>query len=61
MKRPIDSIGERTPDIYFVVRKGGKKVFTSEVFNEVDFDAKDPVTGRRKGLTKEFGPFVVAD
>ena len=55
----IDSLGERTPDIYFVVRKDGKKIFTSEVFAEVEFDAKDPVTGRPKGLTKEFGPFRV--
>ena len=55
----IDSAGERTPDLYFVVRKDGKEVFRSDVFEEVDFDAKDPVTGRPKGLTKTFGPFVV--
>ena len=56
----IDSAGERTPDLYFVVKKGGEEVFRSEVFAEVDFDAKDPVTGRAKGLTKAFGPFVVS-
>jgi hypothetical protein len=56
----FDSAGERTPDLYFVVKKDGKEVFRSEVFQEVDFDAKDPVTGRAKGLTKAFGPFVVA-
>ena len=56
----FDSAGERTPDLYFVVEKGGDEVFRSEVFREVDFDAKDPVTGRAKGLTKSFGPFVVA-
>ena len=55
----FDSSGERTPDLYFVVRKDGKKVFKSEVFQDVDFDAVDPVTGRPKGLTKAFGPFVV--
>ena len=55
----FDSAGERTPDLYFVVKKGGKEVFRSDVFAEVDFDAKDPVTGRPKGLTKAFGPFVV--
>ena len=55
----LDSAGERTPDLYFVVKRGGKEVFRSEVFEEVDFDAKDPVTGRPKGLTKTFGPFVV--
>ena len=56
----FDSAGERTPDIYFVLRKDGDEVFRSEVFTEVDFDAKDPVTGRAKGLTKAFGPFSVA-
>ena len=55
----FDSAGERTPDLYFVVKKDGKEVFRSEVFAEVDFDAKDPVTGRAKGLTKKFGPFAV--
>lgn len=57
----FDSAGERTPDLYFVVRKDGDEVFRSEVFREVDFAAKDPVTGRAKGLTKRFGPFQVAD
>ena len=55
----FDSAGERTPDLYFVVMKDGKEVFRSEVLAEVDFDAADPVTGRPKGLTKEFGPFAV--
>ena len=56
----IDSAGETTPDLYFVVRKDGKEIFRSEVFAEVDFQEKDPVTGRAKGLTKAFGPFRVA-
>ena len=56
----IDSAGETTPDLYFVVRRGGKEIFRSEVFAEVDFQEKDPVTGRAKGLTKAFGPFRVA-
>lgn len=55
----FDSSGERTPDLYFLVRKGDEEVFRSEVFAEVDFDAEDPVTGRPKGLTKAFGPFAV--
>ena len=55
----FDSAGERTPDLYFVVKKGSEEVFRSEVFDEVDFDAKDPVTGRPKGVTKAFGPFAV--
>ena len=56
----FDSAGEQTPDLYFVVRKDGKEVFRSDVFREVDFEAEDPVTGRPKGLTKRFGPFVVS-
>jgi hypothetical protein len=56
----IDSAGETTPDLYFVVRKNGKEIFRSEVFAEVDFEGKDPVTGRAKGLTKAFGPFQVS-
>ena len=55
----FDSAGERTPDLYFIMRKDGKKVFRSEVFAEVDFEVKDPVTGKPKGLTKKFGPFEV--
>ena len=53
----FDSAGETTPDIYFVVRRGRDEVFRSEVFDAVDFEAVDPVTGRTKGLTKKFGPF----
>ena len=56
----FDSSGERTPDLYFVIKKGQDEIFRSDVFQDVDFDAKDPVTGRAKGLTKSFGPFVVA-
>lgn len=55
----IDSPGERTPDIYFVITENGNEVFRSEVFREVSFDANDPVTGRADSLTKEFGPFRV--
>ncbi len=55
----IDSPGERTPDIYFVITEHGNEVFRSEVFPEVDFDATNPVTGRQDSLTKEFGPFRV--
>lgn len=57
----FDSAGERTPDLYFVVRKDGDEIFRSEVFREVDFESKDPVTGRGKGLTQQFGPFVVTN
>jgi len=57
----FDSLGETTPDLYFIVKESGKDIFRSEVFDEVDFEAKDPVTGRPKGLTKSFGPFRVPD
>ena len=55
----IDSMGERTPDIYFVITEDGNEVFRSEVFPEVNFDTVSPVTGRQQSLTKEFGPFRV--
>ncbi len=55
----IDSIGERTPDIYFVIEENGNEIFRSEVFEEVNFDATNPVTGRTDNLTREFGPFRV--
>ena len=52
----FDSAGERTPDLYFVVFKNAIEVFRTEVFDEVDFDARDPVTDRPR-LTRTFGPF----
>lgn len=55
----IDSPDERTPDVYFSLSKGGDEIFVTEVFPDVSFDTEDPVTGRPKGLTKEFGPFRV--
>jgi hypothetical protein len=55
----IDSMGERTPDIYFLITENGNEVFRSEIFPEVDFDATDPVTGRQDNTTREFGPFRV--
>ena len=55
----IDSIGEETPDLYFILWREGEEIFRSEVFENVDFQAKDPVTGRQDDLTKSFGPFRV--
>jgi hypothetical protein len=55
----IDSIGERRPDIYFVITENNNEVFRSAIFPGVDFDATDPVTGRKNELTKAFGPFRV--
>ena len=56
----FDSAGERTPDLYFVVFKNAIEVFRTAVFDEVDFDTPDPVTGRPR-LTQAFGPFAVPD
>jgi hypothetical protein len=55
----IDSLAEKQPDLYFVVWKTGEEIFRSEVFENVDFEAADPVTGRKKNLTRSFGPFHV--
>lgn len=55
----FDSRGERTPDLYFVLRKDGAEVFRSAVYDQVDFETKDAVTGRSKALTQTFGPFAV--
>lgn len=55
----IDSRGEQRPDLYFVLWRNGEEIFRSEVFENIDFEATDPVTGRKKGLTRSFGPFRV--
>lgn len=55
----IDSPGERTPDVYFVVLKKGDEVCRTEITPNVRFDAVDPITGRTDHLTREFGPFRV--
>ena len=55
----IDSPGERTPDLYFLITEHGNEVFRSELIPGVDFDATDPVTGRQDNVTREFGPYRV--
>ncbi len=55
----IDSPGERTPDLYFLITEHGNEVYRSELIPEVDFDATDPVTGRQDNVTREFGPYRV--
>lgn len=57
----VDSIDERTPDIYFVITENNNEVFRTEIFDDVDFDVTDPVTGRQDSVTREFGPFRVYD
>ncbi|MBE9549811.1 MAG: hypothetical protein IMF09_10440, partial [Proteobacteria bacterium] len=57
----LDSPAERTPDLYFVLYRDGKKVLTTEVIENVDFESIDPVTGRATGSTTQtFGPYKVA-
>jgi hypothetical protein len=56
----FDSFGDTQPDIYFVLWRNGEEVFRSEVFENVDFEAVDPVTGRQEHLTRSFGPFRVS-
>lgn len=55
----IDSPDERTPDLYFVLKKDGKEIFRSETFEEVNFETENPVTQRSEAVTQTFGPFVV--
>jgi len=53
----LDSRGERTPDIYFIVKKDGKEFFRTDVISDVSFDTIDSVTGRANSITQRFGPF----
>ena len=55
----IDSLAERTPDLYFVVEQDGEEIYRSGTITDVDFEQVDPVTGRTKNLTMDFGPFTV--
>jgi hypothetical protein len=55
----IDSLDERTPDLYFIVEQDGKEIYRSETIPKVNFEVVDPVTGRSKSLTMDFGPFTV--
>lgn len=57
--KSFDSPDERTPDLYFVLEKKGEEIFRSEVFENVDFETKNPVTGREDQLTRSFGPFRI--
>ena len=57
----LDSMGERTPDLYFIVKQDGKEIFRTGVIPNVDFDVKDPVTGRTNAITRSFGPFRLSE
>lgn len=57
--KSIDSLNERTPDLYFVMEKNGTEIFRSTTIPDVDFEAENPVTGRQQDLTQSFGPFRI--
>jgi hypothetical protein len=55
----LDSPGERTPDLYFVLYHYGREVFRSQIMQDVDFEALDPVSGEPNQLTRDFGTLRV--
>lgn len=56
----LDSLGERTPDLYFVLYRDDNKIMTTDVIENVDFEKADPITGRATGsTTQSFGPYRV--
>jgi hypothetical protein len=55
----LDSPGERTPDLYFMLFKDEQEVFRSEVIEDVDFEALHHVSGDPVRITQSFGPFQV--
>jgi len=57
--KSIDSWGERNPDLYFTLFRDGKEIFRSDVVDDVDFEALDPVSGEPDQITQNFGPYRV--
>ncbi len=57
--KSLDSPGERTPDLYFVLYDAGMQVFKTRVLPDVDFEELDPVSGEPAHITRRFGPFRV--
>ena len=55
----FDSPGEEKPDLYFVLLKNGKEIFRSQVFKNVDFLAKDTVSGKLTNLRQDLGTFDI--
>ena len=58
--KSIDSPGERNPDLYFTVFRGGEAVYRSPVLEDVDFEKLDPVSGEPADITQDFGTFRVS-
>ncbi|MCK5433002.1 MAG: hypothetical protein KAJ03_09670 [Gammaproteobacteria bacterium] len=57
--KSIDSLDERTPDLYFILEKNGIEIFRSTTIPDVNFETENPVTGRTDNLTQAFGPFRI--
>ncbi|MCK4761664.1 MAG: hypothetical protein KAW12_05645 [Candidatus Aminicenantes bacterium] len=55
----FDSPGEKKPDLYFELYNEHGVVYQSKVFANVDFLEEDKVTGKKTGLTKDFGVFEI--
>lgn len=55
----FDSPEERTPDLYFKLYHNGKHIYKSPVFENVNFERKDSVTGNTSELTRVLGPIRV--
>lgn len=54
-----DSPAEKKPDLYFELYGEHGVIYQSKVFENVDFLAEDEVSGRKTGLTKDFGTFEI--
>lgn len=57
--KSLDSPGERTPDLYFVLTYKGNEIYRSEVIDDVDFEAMNRVSGETASVTRIFGPYAV--
>jgi len=54
-----DSPAEKKPDLYFEVYSGHGVIYKGEVFKNVNFLQENNVSGRKTGLTKDFGTFEI--
>jgi len=50
---------ELRPDMYMVLEGGNIVNFRTEVFTDVNFFARNPVTGMQDGLIQDLGTFTV--
>jgi hypothetical protein len=54
-----DSPLERKPDLYLVLYERDKEVFRTPVFWNLDFEKRDPATGKMTAVTHDLGTFAV--